>query len=123
MFGHKDPRDMDRGGCKGVARHFFILKGDCREENDERLHGDRHGNEFHEGLCIRSCQLRGSVDCLEHSYYAVPCESIRRKGVGLGNLKVGLPLGPYDINVLLRVSLAYQADRCGAERVIQEEGQ
>ncbi len=122
MFGREDPRYRDRGGCDGVARHSFLLKGDCREEN-ERFHGDRNGNEFREGLCIRRCVLMGSVDCLEHSDYAVPGESIRCKGVGLGNLKVGLPLGPYDVSVLLRVALADQADRCEAERVIHEEGQ
>ncbi len=82
-----------------------------------------HGNEFREGLCIHNCLLKGSVDCLEHSDYAVLGESIRRKGVGLGNLKIGLPLGPYDVSVLLGVALADQADRCGAERVIEEEGQ
>ena len=99
MFGRKNPCYKDRGSCEGVAHPFF--KGDCREEN-ERFHGDRHGNKFREGLCIRSCLLIGSVDCLEHSDYAVPDESIRRKGVGLGNLKVGLPLGPYHVSVLLR---------------------
>ena len=91
MFGRENPRYRDRGGCEGVARHFFPLKGDCREEN-ERFYGDRHGNEFREGLSIRSCLLKGSVDCLEHTDYAVPGESIPRKGVGLGNLKVRLPL-------------------------------
>ncbi len=91
MFKREDIRYGDRGGGEGVAHHFFLLKSDCREEN-ERFHGDRHGNKFREGLCIRSCLLRGCGDCLEHSDYAVPGESIPRKGVGLGNLKVGLPL-------------------------------
>ncbi len=91
MFGHEDPRYGDRGGSEGEADHFFLLKSYCREEN-ERFHGDRHGNKFREGLCIRSCLLKGIVNCLEHSDYAVPGESISRKGVGLGNSKVRFPL-------------------------------
>ncbi len=91
MFGREEPRYGDRGRGEGVAHHFFLLKSDCREEN-ERVLGDRHGNKSREVLCVRSCLFRGSVNCMEHNDYAVPGESTPRKGVGLGNLKVRLPL-------------------------------